>query len=426
MFLTSSLGLVSLLGEGILGPPALAAQQLTPSAADARLRGALERPEVQAGLAHIEERRPPTVELLTDLALIVSPSGQEEERAHRVAEEMRRIGLEDVEVDGSPNAIGRIPGRSGQVVVFISTLDDLATVAEHRRAAEGPPVLQGDRLVGPGTNTSSITAAMLVAAEGMVEAFREAGEGPEHDLVFAAVAQEETGLVGMKAIYERYRDRAVGFVDILGDGRSVSYGALGIHWWRVEGEGPPGHSLGGGLPNVNQGLARAVDRILTEAADLQDPNTRTVVNVAILSSGAVFNHKPADGWFSLDVRSLEAERIEAIETRVGALLAEVAAETETSLRMEPWQIMPGGQLPGARESEIVQSSAAIGRWLGFDPTLSNAGSSNMNVAIAGGTPAIGLGGNRGGDRGLPSEWASVDAMMRSAQHVFLLGMLLGS
>ncbi len=395
------------------------------AAAEAQLRDALSRPAVQAGLARIEDRTEATVELLRDLALIVSPSGQEAERAARVAEEMRRIGLSDVEVDDSPNAIGRIPGRSGRALVFISTLDDLATVAEHRRAADGPPVLRGDRLEGPGTNTSSITAAMLVAAEGMLHAFREAGTTPEHDLVFAAVAQEETGLGGMKAVYARYRDRATGFVDILGDGRSVSYGALGIHWWRVEGSGPPGHSLGGGLPNVNQGLARAVDRILTEAAHLQDPETRTVVNVAMLRSGEVFNHKPAEGWFSLDIRSLEAERIQAIEARVADLLARVSDETGIPLRLEPWQIMPGGQLPGAREGEIVQTSAAIGRWLGFEPTLSNAGSSNMNVAIAGGTPAIGLGGERGGDRGFVSEWASVEAMMRSARHVFLLGMLLG-
>ena len=417
--------LLSLTWVSLLEAQEVAVRVLSSQAAEAQLEETLARPAVQNGLLVIEGRTDATVDLLTDMALIVSPSGQEGERAQRVATEMRRIGLVDVEVDSLPNAIGRIPGRSGQVLVFISTLDDLATVAEHRRAADGPPVLRGDRLEGPGTNTSSITAAMLVAAEAMVHAFREAGSGPEHDLVFAAVAQEETGLVGMKAIYERYRDRAIGFVDILGDGRSVSYGALGIHWWRVEGSGPPGHSLGGGLPNVNQGLARAVDRILNEAAHLQDPETRTVVNIAMLRSGEVFNHKPADGWFSLDIRSLEAERIEAIETRVADLLVEVTEETGIPLHLEPWQIMPGGQIPGARDGEIVQSSAAIGRWLGFEPSLSNAGSSNMNVAIAGGTPAIGLGGARGGDRGFVTEWASVEAMMRSARHVFLLGMLLG-
>ncbi len=391
---------------------------------DAVLESVLERPHVRAGLAHIDARTDATVELLADLALIVSPSGEEQERAERVAAEMRRIGLVEVEVDSLPNAIGRIPGRSGRALVFISTLDDLATVAEHRRSADGPPVRSGDRLEGPGTNTSSITAAMLVAAEGLVHAFDAAGSGPEHDLIFAAVAQEETGLSGMKAVYERYRDRAIGFVDILGDGRSVSYGALGIHWWRILGEGPPGHSLGGGLPNVNLGLARAVDRILTAAGDLQDGSTRTIVNIAMLRSGEVFNHKPAEGWFSLDIRSLEAERIAGIEERVESILREVAEETGIGLRMEPWQIMPGGQLEGAAGSPLVQASVAIGRWLGFEPSLSNAGSSNMNVAIAGGTSAIGLGGSRGGDRGFATEWASVPAMMRAARHVFLLAWMM--
>ncbi|MGD1892156.1 MAG: hypothetical protein ACFB15_16400 [Cyclobacteriaceae bacterium] len=58
--------------------------------------------------------------------------------------------------------------------------------------------------------------------------------------------------------------------------------------------------------------------------------------------------------------------------------------------------------------------------------MSNRGSSNMNVAIAGGTPAIGLGGNRGGQRGFADEWADIPAMMRTAQHVYLLAAMLGS
>jgi hypothetical protein len=58
--------------------------------------------------------------------------------------------------------------------------------------------------------------------------------------------------------------------------------------------------------------------------------------------------------------------------------------------------------------------------LGFEPSLSNAGSSNMNIAIAGGVFAIGLGGDRGGERGYPDEWASITNMIQSAKHVFLL------
>ncbi len=52
--------------------------------------------------------------------------------------------------------------------------------------------------------------------------------------------------------------------------------------------------------------------------------------------------------------------------------------------------------------------------------MSNAGSSNMNIAIAGGTSAIGLGGERGGRRGFTDEWASIPSMVRAAKHVYLL------
>ena len=111
----------------------------------------------------------------------------------------------------------------------------------------------------------------MIAAEALVRA----GIQPEHDLIFAAVAQEETGLVGMKIIYDRYRDRAEAFIDVLGDGHSISYGALGIHWWRVAASGPGGHTLRGGLPNINQGIGRAVDRILSLPNATRDDSTRT-------------------------------------------------------------------------------------------------------------------------------------------------------
>ena len=85
---------------------------------------------------------------------------------------------------------------------------------------------------------SSTTAAMLTAARALIAA----GIEPEHDLVFAGVAQEETGLVGMRDLYDEYRETAREFIDVLGDGRRISYGALGIHWWKVIATGP-GHGI---------------------------------------------------------------------------------------------------------------------------------------------------------------------------------------
>ena len=73
----------------------------------------------------------------------------------------------------------------------------------------------------------------------------------------------------------------------------------------------------------------------------------------------------------------------------------------------------------------MRTAQDVSRELGYEPAMSESGSSNLNVAIGGGTRAIGLGGSRGGDRGLPTEWADIDGMMRTAKHVFLLAATLG-
>lgn len=392
------------------------------SAQPRALDEALANGAVQAALQQITDTRLVAPQQLVDIGGIISPSGQEHQRAAAVAQLMRDIGLQDVHITDSPNAIGMIPGRSGTALVFVSTLGDLATVAEHQRAAGTLPVIDGERVVGPGTNTSLTTIALLSAAKALIDQ----GFVPEHDLVFAAVAEEETGLRGMRDLYADYQDTAFAFVDILGEGNSISYGALGIHWWRIHAHGPAGHTLNGGLPNVNQGIARAVDRILQITEPQEFEHRRTRLNVAVLNSGAVFNHKPETGWFSLDVRSLDPQHIESMEQKVDVILAGVTDELGIRFEMEEVSRTPPGQIEGALDSPLVQTSIAISNYLGSNPTLSDAGSANLNVSIAGGTLSIGIASERGGRRGFPDEWADIPVMERTAKKNLLTAITIGN
>ena len=89
-----------------------------------------------------------------------------------------------------------------------------------------------------------------------------------------------------------------------------------------------------------------MDRILSLPNATRNDSTRTRINVAVLNSGLVFNHKPDSGWFSLDIRSLDASIIADIEGDVRSILESVSNETTIGLEMLPFQITPGGQIPG--------------------------------------------------------------------------------
>ncbi len=374
----------------------------------------------KAGLEFISKNQEKYNQWLVEIGGIISPSGKEQGRAASVASKMKAIGLQDVIVDDEPNAIGIIPGEIDSAIVFISTLDDLAGVAEHQKAQNAPPIVEGNRVIGPGTNTSSITISILAAAEAIIKQSIK----PYYTLVFAAVAQEETGLVGMKSVFNDYKDQSILFVDVLGDGHRLSYGALGIHWWKVFANGPAGHTLRSGWPgqpHVNQAIGRAVDRILTLPQPNETRERVTRINVGMIESGNVFNHKPERGYFTLDIRSLDENIILDIEADVRKILDGVEAETGVTFELEPFQIMPGGQIEGFENGRLLGKAKAISSFLGYEADLSNAGSSNMNVALSQGKKAIGLGGSRGGNRGFPDEYADSDAMIRSAQHVFLIG-----
>lgn len=372
------------------------------------------------GLELIDSKREVAVERLIKIGSIISPSNEEEERAEAVASIMYDIGLSFISLDSLFNVVGLIHGQTDSCLVILSTLDDLASVASLQRKHSISLKHSGDRVVGPGSNTSATIIAMLQAAE----AVKLLNVKPYYTLVFAGVSQEEVGLGGMKKIYEDWKDRAVGFVDILGDGSGISYGAIGIHWWKVFGKGPVGHTLDGGLPNVNQGLARAVDLIFDIEITEVEKKESTVLNISMIQSGEVFNHKPESGWFSLDIRSLTEDNIVFIEDQVRGILMEVGQETGISLTMEPYQIIPGGQIPGALETSLVRSAQSAARSLGIEPVMSDRGSSNMNIPLSHQHLAIGINGDRGGKRGYLDEWADVDALIRSAKVIFLISYLM--
>jgi hypothetical protein len=238
---------------------------------------------------------------------------------------IQALSLDDALADsGIMTALEYIEGQRDETAVFLAEVGAV-------RSPSGEENERAERVVGPGTHTASTTAAMLMAAEAIVVA----GLVPEHDLIFAAVAQEETRLVGMKNLYRGLGDRAFAYVDVLGDGR------------RTPTKSPcPRPRL---CPSPFQTGARAgVEAPLRLWKAMARGSER-----GRAGAGARAGGQPSSRMNKL---FSDSENV-------------VGGDTEMSFALEAFQLTPGGQIPGAQDSELVTSSEAIARHLGFEQSL---------------------------------------------------------
>jgi len=362
-------------------------------------------------------------ELLTDwriLARTIAPSGQEEPRARYLVKRMREIGVPAVSIDRSGNAVGIIKGTgSGPIAAFLGTMDDLATVAEMVKQRNALPAVRDGLLLGPGTNSSASSVNLL----GLARLFTAPGIRLRGTIYLVGVVQEETGLTGIKGFLDDHPDEIDYVIDATAGIGRISYGALGIHWFKIHFKGPRGHTLRQRFPNVTRGIAKAVSRI----SDLPVPeteDTQTFLNIAMLHAGQVYNHKPDDGWFSVDLRSIDNPTLFETKKKILSIAEEVAVEEGLEWEIEKYSESPAGQIPGHRGSPLVQTAEEATKILGFSPSLSNRGSSNMNVGINRNIPSISVGGQRGGKRDLPDEFANIEPVFMGMKLNFLIGFIL--
>jgi len=211
--------------------------------------------------------------------------------------------------------------------------------------------------------------------------------------------------------------KVIAWIDIFGDGHEIFYGAPFIHWWKITAFSNARHTEENWLPNANLGIVRAIDHILTLPQLTID---NTFVNVGIIHSGRTYNHTPASGWFSLDIRAPSKNIINEIEIEVRNILDITEKQTNIRFQIEPISILDGGQIPGARESSLVKLVEDVCLDLGYKPILSSRGCCNMIIPISHGRLAIGVHGERGGKRGTSEEYASIPAMIRTAKFIAML------
>lgn len=372
-------------------------------------------PRIEAARSAAETISPQVLDLTARIAAIPAPTGDEGARSAFVADEARRRGLRDVRVDDLGDVVGVLPGRSdGPPVLLAAHLDTVFP------AGTPLPITRTEgRLSGPGIGDNSLGVAALLCLPALLD---EMGIRPEVDLILAAPVGEEGlgNLRGMRAVVDNLPGLGAA-VAIEGHnlGR-VTHIAVGSRRLRISLQGPGGHSWGDyGRPSAIHALAALVHHLDALALPTQP---KTTLNVGLIEGGISVNTIAPKASCVLDLRSIDEQALAEVGDRVEQVI-EQAGGGGITVQREVLGERPAGIVP--LDSRIVSVATGVLSGLGLDP-LCDASSTDANIPISRGIPAICIGLTSGGNVHREDEFIDVDPVPTGLAQLALVALELAS
>jgi tripeptide aminopeptidase len=352
---------------------------------------------------------------LIALAEIPAPTFAERARAEYVAGSLRRLDLDGVQIDAAGNVLGRLGAEQpGPGVAFLAHMDTVFPAETDLRVTR-----RAGRLHGPGIGDNSAGLTGLLV---MLEAMRAAGLQPERPVwVVATTGEEGLGdLCGARAAVQTLHDRVGCVVAIEGAllGR-VTHTGVGSLRWRVRFSGPGGHSWHDfGRPSAINAAALAIAE-LTRLSVPVEP--RTTYNVGTIEGGIGVNVIASETSFLLDMRSIDARALKDLVRQAEQVVRRASEREGVEVEIAVVGDRPAGSIP--RSHPRVVTAAAVLRHFGIEPRY-EAASTDANIPLSQGIPAITVGVTHGGGIHTEEEWLEIGPCITGVRQLLLLALAL--
>ena len=356
----------------------------------------LARPDVQKAMQSIDDRATGIVDEWIRLVEIPAPSTKEQARAKYMRAEMEKLGLTDIRSDEMFNLSGVRKGTGGgPTVVFAAHMDTVFPEGTDVKVKREGDIL---RAPGVGDDTSNLLATLE-----MFRALNRAGITTRGDLIFLASVQEELGLLGARHWLEKSGYHPDMFIAVDGSAREVWYGALRINQFKFFFTSPGAHTLESrGAPSPAKAVAKAITALyeipLPAAAEGLGGFKLPVINIGMLGGGTVVNAVPREAWFTVDLRSLDSALQDRLETAVVSTARRVAEQEGVGFRTERRMAIDYSRAKPASERlnhPLVQTALATANQFRQPGTpiitAADAGSTDANIAVSLGIPAVSIG-----------------------------------
>tara|TARA_R110000796_G_scaffold159169_3_gene275828 strand:+ start:89104 stop:90411 length:1308 start_codon:yes stop_codon:yes gene_type:complete len=355
----------------------------------------------------IDELEPQSQSDLVLLTEIEAPPFKETKRALKYKEMLEEAGADRVWIDEVGNVLALKKGtKGGRTVALDAHLDTVFP--------EGTDVkvkYKGDTMCAPGIGDDTRGLVVVLTT---LRALNKAEIQTEADLLFVGTVGEEGlgDLRGVRHLFESGEVKIDSWISI--DGGSigrVNNQALGSKRYKAIFKGPGGHSWGAfGLGNPHHAIGKAIDYFTQDASKFTAEGSRTSFNVGRMGGGTSVNSIPFESWMEVDMRSVSPDRLNQIDKIFKDAMNRALVDYNNSgikgekltLVLEQIGDRPSGEL--ATSLALVQRSMAATEYFGEEPSLTR-GSTNSNIPISLGIPAVTLGrGGLGSDGHSLTEW----------------------
>ena len=329
-------------------------------------------------------------ELAVQIQQIPAPTFEEKKRAKFVCALFAEEGLVDVYMDEAGNAYGRLQAGQARVasakpLIISAHLDTVFPLNTDLTATRTT-----GQIHGPGLGDNSLGVAALF---GLLWMLRDRRIEPGGDIWFVANTCEEGlgDLRGMKAVVERFGANVQAYLVLEGLALGhVYHRAVGVKRYRVTARTPGGHSWSDyGRPSAIHELSKLVVQLTSLGLPTQP---RTTMNVGKISGGISVNVIASEASLDLDLRS---EGQDALKGLISAVEKLIQNANRTEVRMEAQVIgqRPAGQI--SPHHPLVRLGEECLHEVGVNAILTS-GSTDANIPLSKGYPAVVLGISTGG------------------------------
>ncbi len=350
----------------------------------------------------VEENTQAFIDLTAELAVIPAPSNHEEKRAEWCKKHFESFGATGVYIDQALNVVWPVncEGRNDIIVIMAHTdvvFPDTTPL---------PLKIENGKMCAPGVgdDTANLTGLLTVARY-----VKQAGLTPKTGVLFVANSGEEGlgNLKGSTQIMKDYAGRVKEFISFDGYYNGVVNNAVGSQRYRVTVKTEGGHSYGAfGNRNAIYYLAKLIDTLY----GMKVPSkAKTTFNVGMIEGGTSVNTIAQEASMMYEFRSEDKECL-AIMEKMFLACVEAYRNMGITIDVEVLGVRPcKGDVDETALSALIQKTVDIVSQYADVPPL-YAGSTDCNIPLSQGVPAVCTGIVLGGGAHTREEWIEISSM----------------